>query len=62
MATLDEQIACVRREILMRERVYPKWVDAGKMKLETATREKATMEAVLKTLEHLRVLSQGGAP
>ena len=46
----DAQIACVRREIAMRERVYPKWVAAGKMKLDMADREIATMKAVLETV------------
>lgn len=49
--TLDQQIACVRREIGMRERVYPKWVGAGRMKKETASHEISAMTAVLRTLE-----------
>jgi hypothetical protein len=49
-----DQIACVRREIAMRERVYPKWVNAGRMKAEAAEREIAAMRAVLKTLLSLQ--------
>ncbi len=49
-----DQIACVRREIAMRERVYPKWVSAGRMKAEAAEREIAAMCAVLKTLLSLQ--------
>lgn len=50
---LHEQIACVRREISMRERVYPRWVDAGKMTDAKASHELEVMRAVLVTLEEL---------
>jgi hypothetical protein len=53
MITLDEQIICVKREIGMRQRVYPRWVASGKMKQDKADYEIATMEAVLKTLAEL---------
>jgi len=49
-----DQIACVRREIAMRERVYPKWVNAGRMKAEAAERGIAAMRAVLETLLSLQ--------
>lgn len=52
--TLDEQIDCVRREISMRRRVYPRWIDAWRMTEERADHEIAAMEAVLATLESLR--------
>lgn len=57
---LADQIACVRREIGMRERVYPKWVAAGRIKPDSADRELATMRAVLATLEALQPNQQGG--
>jgi hypothetical protein len=47
---LAEQIACVRREISMRARVYPRWIAAGKMSAEGAAREQTAMSAVLQTL------------
>jgi hypothetical protein len=50
MATYSEQIACVRREIAMRERSYPRWVEAGKMTQEKAEDELAAMRAVLATI------------
>jgi hypothetical protein len=50
-----DQITCVRREIAMRERVYPKWVNAGRMKAEAAEREIAAMRAVLETLLSLQI-------
>lgn len=51
--TIAQQIACVKREIAMRERVYPKWVASGRMKPEAAEREIATMTAVLRSLEEI---------
>lgn len=60
--TLDQQIKCVRREIALRERVYPKWVREGKKKPYDAAFEIAAMKAVLKTLEDYdRVCSHASA-
>ena len=53
MVPLAEQIACVTREIGMRRRVYPRWIQAGRMKQDEADREIARMEAVLATLQGL---------
>lgn len=51
--SLQEQIACVKREIAMRARVYPRWVESGKLKQAAADKEIAHMTAVLRTLEGL---------
>lgn len=51
---LTRQIACVRREVSMRKRVYPRWVQNAKMTQEEADRQLQTMEAVQATLEQLR--------
>jgi hypothetical protein len=56
---LEQQLACVRREIGMRRRVYPRWVQAGRMSQAAADREIATMEAVLDTLTKVRSLQPG---
>lgn len=48
---LDEQIKCVRREIAMRERVYPRWVEQKKMTQQKADAEILVMREVLATLE-----------
>lgn len=45
-----EQIASVERELRMRDRVYPRWVENGKMSPQKAKHEIACMEAVLRTL------------
>ena len=52
--SLAEEIACVKREIAMRERVYPKWVVSGRMKPAKAAHELAVMGAVLARLEALQ--------
>jgi ATP-dependent Lon protease len=52
--TLDDQLKCVRRELALRQRVYPKHVFAGKMKQEAADYELAAMQAVHDTLKKLR--------
>lgn len=51
---IDRQIACVRREISMRRRVYPRWVQTSKMTQDEADRQISTMEAVQATLESVR--------
>ena len=51
--SLHDQIACVEREIRMREKAYPHWVARGKMRQEAADRELLGMRAVLATLQGL---------
>ena len=48
--SLEDQIRCVKREIGMRKRVYPRWVESKKMTEAKAAEEIASMEAVLETL------------
>ena len=50
---LRMQIECVRRELRMRGKVYPRWLERDKMKPDTATYELNAMKAVLTTLEKL---------
>lgn len=57
---LETQIICIKREIAMRKRVYPKWVREGRMKAHNAEIEIEAMEAVLETVEEvLRVVDEG---
>ena len=44
--SLEEMISCVEREIGMRERVYPRWVEQKKLLQATADLELARMRAV----------------
>lgn len=54
MTSLPDQIDCVKREIGMRERVYPTWVQRRRMSQEQADRELSRMRAVLRTLQDLQ--------
>lgn len=50
-SSTTEQIACIKREIAMRTRVYPKWVAAERMTQAQADRELEVMGDVLARLE-----------
>lgn len=52
--SLDEMIAEVERELSLREHVYPKWIEAKKMRPEKADQCVARMRAVLQTLKSLK--------
>lgn len=54
MKTIDEQIKSVQREISMRLRVYPRWVEQGRMTDDQSAHEISCMEAVLTTLKKVR--------
>lgn len=45
--SLADEIACAKRELAMRERVYPGWVERGRMKPEEAARELRRMKRLL---------------
>jgi hypothetical protein len=47
---MDDMIGCAKRELLMRKRVYPRWVADDRMTQEKADQEIAFMAAIL---EHL---------
>ena len=50
---LSDQISCVRREIAMRLRVYPRMVETKAMTQAWADYQIEHMQSVLKTLETL---------
>ena len=54
MVTIEEQIKAVEREINMRRRVYPRWVENKRMSQEKADKEIKAMEAVLETLKKVQ--------
>lgn len=60
--TLEIQIATVKREIGIRERVYPAWVKNGRMKQDASDREITNMKAVLHMLMKLQELPLTSAP
>jgi hypothetical protein len=53
--TIEAQIVCIRRELAMRKRVYPKWAMTGRMKPEAADHEINCMQAVHDTLVSLQI-------
>lgn len=48
--SIEQQIACLKREIAMRKNVYPKWVQSKRMTKEEADTEIERMTAALHTL------------
>ncbi len=58
MKSLTEQLACARRELSLRQRVYPNWVGAGKMKGDTARHETECMAGIVATLEKAVMLEE----
>jgi len=50
---LYKQIQCVKRELALRCRVYPKWVSLGKLQQSKADEEINLMRGVLNTLTAL---------
>ena len=50
---VDEQINEVKREIVMRNKVYPKWIEAGSLHKQKADFQILAMEAVLISLQEI---------
>jgi hypothetical protein len=65
MITLAEQIAEAQRELALRRRAYPKFINAGTLTHDEASHQLAAMAAIVKTLMRLdaeqRQLSLFGA-
>lgn len=51
MIDIEAQVACARREVAMRKRVYPRWIESGRFSQAKADHEIAAMEAIIATLE-----------
>jgi hypothetical protein len=51
---IDDQISCLRREVALRERNYPAWVENNRMNQNTADIEIERMKAALDTLVVIR--------
>lgn len=59
MVTISEQIKCVRREIDYRKRLYPRWVQDGKITQQEANYQIEAMEYVLNTLQAVLDFERG---
>jgi hypothetical protein len=44
--TTADKLKCALRELEMRKRVYPRWIEAGRMGAGRAAHEIAAMEAI----------------
>lgn len=53
MIPLTDQIAAVERELKLRRKVYPRFVERNKLTAVVAERELRRLEAVLDTLRYL---------
>ena len=49
--TIKEQIRCVEREVILRKRLYPRFIEENRLDPDKAKYEIATMEAALETLK-----------
>lgn len=60
--TIEQQIEEVERELKIRERVYPRWVNAAKPKMTPAAAERQMerLRAVRASLLQLKQLRSGG--
>jgi hypothetical protein len=56
--SIEVQIKAAKRELALREHLYPQWVSAGTMHANKARDEIAAMRAILDTL--VRVHEQSG--
>jgi hypothetical protein len=51
---LSDQIKCAERELALRRRVYPNWVEAKRMSGKKAEAEIEAMSAIIDTLRSLQ--------
>ena len=56
--SLQTQLECAKREVAMRRRVYPRWVEADRMTQVKSAQEISAMEAIVETLARLRAAEQ----
>ena len=56
--SLEQMAACARREFNLRQRVYPRWVQEGRMTAEKAQHEIRVMESIYYTLFRLKELQE----
>lgn len=57
LISLEDQIAELKREYAIRQRVYPKWVKSGRMTAQEASSHQARLAAAIGTLAGLLTTS-----
>ena len=55
---LGGQLAAARRELALRQRAYPRWVEIGRLTEAKAQLEIASMASIVATLEGLQPRTQ----
>jgi len=53
MISLADQIAEAKRELALRKRCYPQWVQSGRLDATKAQHQLVCMEAIVDTLERV---------
>ena len=51
--SLEQQLACAKRELALRQRVYPRFITQNRMTATQAAHELAAMTAIVTTINHL---------
>jgi hypothetical protein len=58
LKTIPEMLAAAKREWIMRQRVYPRWVQEGRMKEDQAQHEIDCMECIVHLLIKCQLLQE----
>lgn len=58
MISIVDQLSCAKRELAMRQNVYPKWVRDGRMTQAKADDEIECMQSIVASLEKLKYLEE----
>ena len=56
--TDDDRVKCIEREVILRRRVYPRFVQTGKMTQKKADQEIAVMESILNMMKNLKAMNE----
>lgn len=52
--SIADLVECAKRELALRQRVYPKWIASGKLDPRKADHEIECMQAIASRLEKIR--------
>lgn len=52
--SIIDLVECAKRELALRQRVYPKWVESGRLDARKADHEIECMKAIASRLEKIR--------
>ncbi len=56
--SIQDQIKEAQRELGLRRRLYPDWVQQGRLTLEDSYRQLAAMDAIVETLKRVQAETQ----